>query len=169
MSAQVIKEAMEKVEAFMQTQTGPEPDSRATAVMEAGLKCRVESASGKFIYTDMPDSVGGTATANSPGWLMRAAVASCDACLLTMRAARTGVVLDSVKVSVDGWSDGRGMFLDQGISPGSTELRVLFEVESASASRAQIQALVNWVIEHSPVGTDMSQAVKVAYELKTGH
>jgi uncharacterized OsmC-like protein len=58
----------------------------------------------------VPEAVGGNATAGSPGWLLRAAVASCDATLLTMRAARLGLNLESVEVRVEALSDGRGMF-----------------------------------------------------------
>ena len=116
----------------------------------------------------MPESIGGTATANSPGWLSRAAIASCDATLLAIRAARTGIELDSIEVSVDAMSDGRGMFLDEGISPGSTEVRIHFRICAKDVSRAQLQELVDWVVEHSPVGTDIAQAVDVSVELELG-
>ena len=109
----------------------------------------------------MPEAVGGNATAGSPGWLLRAAVASCDATLLTMRAARLGLTLESVEVRVEALSDGRGMFLDEGVSPGSTQMRICFKIKAPRVSADEIQDLVQWVSEHAPVGTDIAKAVEV--------
>lgn len=167
MTTQDIRNAIESVEKQLQSQTGPEPDICATATIEDGLRCCIQSPDGKFVHTDMPRSVGGTATSNSPGWLLRAAIASCDATLLAMRAARKGIDLDSIKVRVDAMSDGRGMFLDEGISPGSSEIRVLFDIRARNVSRDEVQELVDWVTAHAPVGNDISQSVEVLYELKT--
>lgn len=167
MATQDIRKAIEAVEIHLQSRTGPEPDTCATAVVEEGLRCRIQSPDGRSVSTDMPASLGGTATFNSPGWLMRAAIASCDATLLAMRAARKGIELDSIMVRVDAKSDGRGMLLDEGISPKSSEIRVLFDIRARNASREQIQELVNWVTAHAPVGNDISHAVEMSYELKT--
>lgn len=119
MTTQDIRKAIEGAEKNMRSQKGSEPDVCATAIVENGLRCCIQSPDGKFVYTDMHESVGGTATINSSSWLLRAAIASCDATLLAMRVARKGFELDSIKVKVDAMSDGRGMFLDEGISPGS--------------------------------------------------
>jgi len=163
-----IKNAIVSIEKYFETKTGPEPDVSATAVVENGLMCHIQSPDGRSVRTDMSEAVGGTATANSPGWLCRAAIASCDATLLAIRAARTGIELDKIEVRVDAMSDGRGMFLEEGISPASTEVRVLFNVSAKDVSREQIQELVDWVVEHSPVGNDIARAVNMVVELKTG-
>jgi uncharacterized OsmC-like protein len=168
MPVTTIKKAIIKVEDYFKTklETGPRSDIRATAVMENGLRCCTRSPDGKAVHTDMSEAVGGTATANSPSWLLRAAIASCDATLLTMRAARKGIKLDSVEVNVDAMSDGRGLFLDEGVSPGSSEVRIQFRVGAKGVSTEQLQELVDWVINHSPVGTDIAQAVDVTVELE---
>jgi uncharacterized OsmC-like protein len=114
----------------------------------------------------MPATVGGSATANSPGWHLRAALASCDATLLAMRAARLGLQLDSIEVRVEASSDGRGMFLDDGISPGSSEMCLHFKIGAGSASSEQIEDLVHWVEQHSPVGSDILQAVRLRSEIE---
>jgi uncharacterized OsmC-like protein len=162
-----IKNAIIEVEKYCENKTGPEPDICATAVVESGLMCRIHSPDGKSVTTDMSEFVGGTATANSPGWLMRAAIASCDATLLAMRAARLGITLDKIEVKVDASSDGRGMFLDTGISPASSEVRILFNVSAKDVTREQIQEMVDWVVAHSPVGNDISRAIDVFVELET--
>jgi len=113
----------------------------------------------------MPTSVGGSATANSPGWHLRAALASCDATLLAMRAARLGLELDNIEVRVEASSDGRGMFLDEGIAPGSDEMCVYFKIGANGVSQQQIKALVHWVEQHSPVGADIKRAVDVHSEI----
>lgn len=164
-----IQKAIVSVEEYYKnkTATGPKADVRATAVIENGLKCRIQSPDGKTVNTDMSESVGGNATANSPGWLSRAAIASCDATLLAMRAARKGVKLDTIEVSVDAMSDGRGMFLDEGVSPGSSEIHIRFSVSAKEVSKEQLQELVDWVVAHSPVGTDIARAVNVSVEIES--
>jgi uncharacterized OsmC-like protein len=144
---------------------GPRPDTPARAVVERGLRCRVHSPDGKSIFTDMSASLGGSATANSPGWLSRAAIASCDATLLAIRAAYQGIELDSIEVNVYASSDGRGMILDEGILPGSSEIRVLFNIGTRKASAEQVRELVDWVVTHSPVGSDISRTVDLRVEI----
>src|SRR3982751_5648312 len=60
-------------------------DSAATAVLVDGLQVRVEGPAGESLVTDMPTSVGGGLAGPSPGWLLRAALASCEATLIAMR------------------------------------------------------------------------------------
>ncbi len=43
-------------------------DRAAVAVIESGLRCRVEDPEGAVIFTDMPVAVGGGNTAPTPGW-----------------------------------------------------------------------------------------------------
>ena len=163
-----IGSAVESVEQTLKTQVdpGPQPDLPATAIIEDGLRCRIQAADGRAIYTDMPTHVGGSATANSPGWHLRAALASCDATLLAMRAARVGVALDSIEVRVEASSDGRGMFLDEGISAGSSEMRIRFRIGAGDASRRQVEELVRWVEQHSPVASDITRAVDLRSEIE---
>ena len=53
--------------------------------------------------------VGGGGPAPSPGWLLRAANASCIATLIAMRAAELGARLDGLEVVVDSESDDAGL------------------------------------------------------------
>lgn len=62
-------------------------DAPATAVREEGLRFRVDGPAGA-VTSDMSNAVGGGVTAPTPGWLLRAALASCDATLVAMEAAR---------------------------------------------------------------------------------
>jgi uncharacterized OsmC-like protein len=165
---QDIGKAIKSVEHYFQSLTSPGPraDVPATARIEDGLKCRIEGPDGSAIYTDMPKSIGGSATANSPGWHLRAALASCDATLLAMRAARLNLKLDSIEVRVEATSDGRGMFLDEGISPGSPAMNLYFKIGASDVSPEQIEDLVHWVEQHSPVGADITRAVQVHSDIE---
>ena len=95
-------------------------DSSATAVIE-GLKSRVEGPNGATLVSDMPKGVGGEDSAPSPGWLLRAAIASCDATVIAMRAAQEGVELSTLEVTVDSESDDQGLLgMDEARSAGSS-------------------------------------------------
>ena len=67
------------------------PDKAATAVLEEGLRCRAEGSKGTTLVTDMPKSIGGGGSAPTPGWFLRAALATCDTTVIAMRAAQLGV------------------------------------------------------------------------------
>ena len=170
MNSSEIGAAVELIEGYYRDKAppGPQADISATAMIEKGLRCRIEAPDGYAIHTDMPTAVGGGASCPSPGWHFRAALASCDATLLAMRAARLGIELDDIRVRVETSSDGRGMFLDEGISPGSTEVRIYFRLSGDDLDEAAKQSLVDWVVEHSPVGTDVVRAVDVSAEIETG-
>ena len=163
-----IGQAVARVENHLQSQNDPGPcaDMPATATVIDGLHCRIESPDGNAIHTDMPPSVGGDASANSPGWMLRAALASCDATLLAMRAARQGLQLERIEVTVEASSDGRGMFLDEGINPGSADMCLRFRIAPGNASAEQVRALVHWVETHSPVANDIIRAVTVRSEIE---
>ena len=78
-----------------------------TAVMEGGLKCRATGDSGQSVVTDMPEAVGGGGSAPSPGWLSRAALATCDATRIALRAAELGKAMLSIN-AVKGFEIGSG-------------------------------------------------------------
>ena len=164
MQSNDIGKAVRSAEDYLRSQTSPGPraDVPATASIEDGLRCRIETPDGHAIYTDMPKSVGGS----SPGWHLRAALASCDATLLAMRAARLGLKLDSIEVRVEATSDGRGMFLDENISPGSAAMHLTFKIGASDVSTEQIKELVDWVEQHSPVAADITRAVELQSDIE---
>jgi uncharacterized OsmC-like protein len=99
-------------------------DSVARAHLVDGLVVNVVGPGGETLRTDMPTGIGGTATAASPGWFLRAAAASCMASLVAIRAASTGIALRSVDVEVDSESDDRGILgLDSSIAAGVLSTR----------------------------------------------
>ncbi|NKX55728.1 OsmC family protein [Arthrobacter mobilis] len=144
-------------------------DSAATAVVEEGLRVRVDGADGASVVTDMVTGIGGGGTAPSPGWLFRAAHASCVATLITMRAAEAGVTLTRLEVTVDSESDDRGILgLDDGMPAGPLAARVVVRVASAGADEAAVRGIVAWAAAHCPVDDAVRRPVPVELEVETG-
>jgi uncharacterized OsmC-like protein len=142
-------------------------DSSALARIESGLLVTVSGPAGESLRTDMPLGIGGTATAPSPGWLLRAAAASCVASLIAIRAAATNVTLGSVEVEVDSESDDRGILgLDDAIPAGALSTRVIASIEAPGLDLPALEALVRWAIEHCPVTDTISRAVPLEIEIR---
>jgi uncharacterized OsmC-like protein len=140
-------------------------DAAATAVHEAGLRFRVDGPMGS-LTSDMAKSVGGGATAPTPAWLLRAALASCDASLVAMEAARDGVELTDLQVTVDSESDFRGILgVDDSLDPGPLELRVRIQVAASNASEDQLREIVERAEARSPVRDVVAREIPMTTEI----
>jgi uncharacterized OsmC-like protein len=142
-------------------------DAAATAVREKGLRFRIDGPNGA-VTSDMSASVGGGATAPTPGWLLRAALASCDATLVAMEAARDGIELSDLTVSVESESDFRGVLgVNGGAHPGPLAIRVRIELAAADATEAQLRKIVQRAEAHSPVRDAVVREVSMTTEVVT--
>lgn len=142
-------------------------DSVATAVVEAGLRCRVEGPNGAAVYTDMPGGVGGDDTAPSPGWLARASLAACDATLIVMRAAELGIDLQSVEVVVDSESDDRGLLaVDESVPAGPIGIRTRIRITAPDVDPGVLQELIEWAERHAPVSDAFRRSVPSTTQLE---
>lgn len=131
----------------------------ATATLTGGLKCRVTGPHGAQVETDMPPAMGGGAAAPNPGWFFRASLAACCATAIAMRAARQGITLTKLEVTVEADGDNRGLLgLDDDISAGHSALRTNVTISAENATAQQLGALVRWADEHSPVGCTVRDA-----------
>src|SRR5512143_2343323 len=100
-------------------------DKEAVAVIEAGLRARASGPDGQTLVCDMARGLGGTATAPSPGWMMRAALANCEAIMIALRAAQLGIHLNTLEVRVESVSDDRGMLgMDNSKPAGPLNIKV---------------------------------------------
>lgn len=143
-------------------------DSAATATVVDGLVVRVTGPNGATLTTDMVPSVGGTATAPSPGWLLRAAEASCVATLITMRAAMLGLTLDTLEVTVDSVSDDRGLLgIDDDVPAGPLTGRVAIRLTASGVEPETLEAIAHWGVKHCPVCDAVERPVPVAIEVET--
>ena len=144
-------------------------DGAASAVIEDGLRVRTTGANGEDVVTDMVTGIGGGGSAPSPGWMFRAANASCIATLIAMRAAELGIRLDGLTVDVDSESDDAGLLdVDAAVPAGPLSMRVVVRVEAASGSDDQVRDVIRWGVAHCPVCDAVKRAVPVELEISVG-
>jgi uncharacterized OsmC-like protein len=154
MAIDAIRDAQEKL---ARTIGGNPENARgknvpATATLRDGLAFQVTGPRGESVQSDMPPAMGGAAAAPGPGWLMRAALASCTGTVIAMRAAKLGIELTTLEVTVDSESDNRGILgLDDQISAGLYGMRTQVRIGAANAGTEQLREIVQWADVHSPV------------------
>jgi uncharacterized OsmC-like protein len=139
----------------------------ATARLVEGLRCDLQGPYGERLTTDMPPAMGGAAAGPNPGWLMRGAIASCTATVVAMRAAKLGIELNELEVSVETDSDMRGILgLDESISAGHQSIRMRVRIGSPSATPQALRELVEWAEAHSPVGCTIKDSPACKLEVQ---
>jgi uncharacterized OsmC-like protein len=162
MSQQVIGAALDKAAAMLvaQPQSACRKNAPATASYDGGLKFSISGPNGEEAESDMPGGVGGSGSAPAPGWMLRAALASCTGSLIAMRAAKLGIAIDKLDVQVDSDSDDRGLLgLDDSVSAGLSNLRASVRIRSQGVQAAELEALVRWADRHSPVSCTLRPAL----------
>lgn len=141
-------------------------DSAARALVEDGLRVRVEGPNGEALVTDMPPAVGGGGAAPSPGWFLRAATAACVASLATMRAARLGWTGFRCEVEVDSESDDRGILgIDASVPGGPLSMRIHLTMAADGAGLDRLEELAVWAVDHCPVSDAVRRGVPVHIEV----
>ncbi len=168
MSSEAIRDALEKLSQTIREH--PEKaggkNSAATATLREGLGFQIAGPRGEKAETDMPRAMGGAAAAPNPGWLLRAALASCIGSVITMRAASLGIALETLEVAVESESDTRGMLgLDEKISAGLSGLQTRVRIGAANAGADQLQEIVRWAAEHSPVACTLRETAGKGVEV----
>jgi uncharacterized OsmC-like protein len=142
-------------------------DSAARARLTSGLVVEVTGPGGERVITDMPSGIGGTASAASPGWLFRAAAASCVASLIAIRAEASGTTVRAIDVEVDTESDDRGIIgLDPDIPAGALSMKVAVSIDAPDMDHAAREALVARAVEHCPVTDTAARAVPISVEVR---
>ena len=164
-----ISEAVERATTYLTAH--PEEaryrDSAARAHLSSGLVVDVTGPTGESLRTDMPTGIGGTATAPSPGWFLRAAEASCVAALVAIRAASLGIELESVDVEVDSESDDRGILgFEDDVPAGALAVKVVVSIEAPEANRGTVDAIASWALDHCPVMDTVRRAVPIELEVR---
>lgn len=163
-----IRTAMEAATAYVgeHADEARYTDSPAVARVIDGLRIRVEGPGGEVLETDMPAGVGGSGAHPSPGWFMRAAVASCVASLATMRAAQLGWTGFSVEVDVDSESDDRGILgMDASVPAGPLSMRVALRMSADAIGLDGLEELAVWAVDHCPVSDAIKRGVPVHVEV----
>jgi uncharacterized OsmC-like protein len=168
-SPEPIRDAVAKATAYLSDHPDEARyrDAHARARLRDGLAVDVDGPGGEKLRTDMPRGIGGAAKSPSPGWFLRAALASCVAALIGVRAATEGVTLGDVEVVVDSESDDRGILgLDPAIDAGALSIRIVVSASAPGVARADLEALVHWAIKHCPVSDTVSRGVPLELEIR---
>lgn len=169
MSHSGIREAIENLSAAISADPAKarSKNAPATARLTEGLKCEVTGPQGQRVATDMPPAMGGTASAPNPGWYMRGALASCTATVIAMRAAKLGVTLETLEVTVESDSDNRGLLgLDEKVSAGQKAVRTTVKIRG-NAPAQTLREIVAWSDAHSPVGCTVRDGPDCSLEILT--
>jgi uncharacterized OsmC-like protein len=164
-----IRRALDAVAAryAAQPETALATDRPAVAVVLDGLRCKAEGPHGAVVISDMPRGIGGGASAPTPGWYLRAALATCDATVIAMRAAQLGVVLTTLEVTVDSRSDSRGLLgVGDAVPAGPLDMRVHVRIGADAVAPGQLREIVEWAEAHSPVGDAVRRAVPSRMEIE---
>lgn len=168
MSIEQIRESLDQVARHFidHPEDAVSQDKPAVAILESGLRCRATGPNGATLVTDMPPAIGGTATAPTPGWFLRAALANCDATVIAMRAAQLGIVLTQLEVTVGSESDNRGLLGVGDAAPaGPLGVHVAVRIAAEGASEQQLRDIVRWAEQHSPVNDAVRRAVPVTMDV----
>lgn len=98
-----------------------------TAVIQDGLTCTFTQGEVSAMI-DMPEIMGGDATAPTPGFYARAGIAGCISIGIKQTAVMAGVVFDKVEVEIEtDFDDGAAMGLSE-TSAAPTETRLIIHV-----------------------------------------
>ncbi|MDM0018142.1 OsmC family protein [Variovorax saccharolyticus] len=173
MAAEEIAAAWRRAESVLQRrpESGLHDDSTATARWDGGLRIAASHANGAQMLTDMPVELGGTGDRVTPGWLLRAGVASCTATRIAMSAAAQGIALRSLEVSTSSRSDLRGLLgmadadgAPVGAGPRDVEMRV--RIAAPGVSDERLRALVEESCRCSPMACALQDAVPLALHIE---
>jgi uncharacterized OsmC-like protein len=141
-SLSTIKTALERTSKALTLKPalGRDTGISKTRIRE-GLTCDVQEGNWKF-RVDMPASVGGNASAPSPGVYGRAALGSCLAIGYMMQAASLGISIQSLEVEVQAdFDDGVLLGVHQDVPPGYTEVRYTVTIESDAPEQDILRVL----------------------------
>ena len=168
MGMEQIAASMERVASVLRRkpQAGVSEDSAATARWEGGLRASVRSDAGLSVATDMPLELGGEASAVTPGWLLRAGLASCAVTRIAMAAAAEGITLQTLEVRATSRSDVRGMLAipepdGRPVPAGPLTMELHVRIGAPGFSAERLRALVASTTGCSPVTCAVEQPLPV--------
>jgi uncharacterized OsmC-like protein len=166
MSNRNVREALERAQRlFRERPSAATKSVPANAVWQNGLACEISGPEGQRVVTDMAKPLGGCDTGPSPGWLLRASLASCTATAIAMRAAVRGIELRELEVVVHADTDVRGAVGIDGISLALSEMRMAVKIGSDGAAEEQLREIVEWAASHSTVAATLHEGRTAALEV----
>lgn len=161
-----IREALERnVKAVSLRPSIGQGTAITRARLRPGLACDVEDGNWRFTV-GMSEKYGGTNEGPNPGVYGRAALASCLAMGYAMWAARLGVQIDSLEVSVEADYDVRGeLGVSDDVPPGYLAMRYIVAVES-DAAEEDVMRMLDTADRYSSWRDDIVRAVPLRREVR---
>lgn len=146
-------------------------DAPATARWQGGTRFVSSHANGMSVATDLGTGLGGTGDQVSPGWLMRAGLASCAATSILMSAAAAGIELTALEVVARSRSDTRGLLgmtdADGApIAPGPSGMQLIVRIAAPGISDERLRALVEESQRRSPVPCAIQTPVPIELRIE---
>ncbi len=146
-------------------------DRPAVVRWDGDLRARALHDNGTEIVTDMPAEIGGADAGVTPGWLMRAALASCAVTRIAMLAAEQGLVLRTLEAEARSRSDARGLLGVPDVDgnavpagPGDVQLHVRIGADGVGPER--LRELVFASAPLSPITCALQAPVAVAMHVE---
>ncbi|MGC4010160.1 MAG: OsmC family protein [Pseudomonas sp.] len=175
MSSETILAAQQRLTRLVQQRPGVAlvEETPAIAQWEGAGKTHTRHPDGNVIHTDLPRELGGDGERVSPGWLLRAAMASCAVTRIAMLANETGVALQQLEAEVGSVTDVHGLLGlsredGQAASPGPAHARLQVRIASAGVPQEQLRELVAEAIRLSPMVAAFRDAIPVQLDIDTG-
>ncbi len=167
MSSLRVRDALERLRrVFLERPAAARrASSTATSVWQEGLRFVTTGPAGEKALTDMPEAMGGNAAGCNPGWLLRAAMASCAGTVVAMQAARRGIELTSIEVTVDSESDARGLVGIDGVPTSLSNLRMTIRLGADNIPESVLRELAGWAATESVVSRTLREGPPVTVEI----
>jgi uncharacterized OsmC-like protein len=175
MTAATIANAIQRVRTIFtrRPESALHADDPAIAHWEQGLRVVCRHANGIQMATDMPRELGGEGNEVTPGWLLRAALASCLASRIALEAAARNIAIARLEVVATSESDARGLFgmTDDGgerVDPGPRTVQLRVRIAAPDVPAETLHAMIAESNRCSPVQCAVEKPVPVSLHIDVG-
>lgn len=173
MTVETIATAMDRVSAALtrKPHAGLKDDLPATVRWAGGLRTVARTEAGTEVATDMPAAIGGDDSGPTPGWLLRAGVASCAVTRIAMEAAARGISLAMLEAHVTSRSDLRGLLRvpapdGSAVPAGPLAMDLHVRIGAPGVDAERLRALVQATPGCSPLTCAVEQPLAVGLHIE---
>jgi uncharacterized OsmC-like protein len=159
--ADVKAAVMKSIEAIQANPKASKIFFKANTELQEDVRCLAKVRTFEPMVIDEPPELGGQDAGPNPVELLLVALGTCQEIVYSAYAAVMGVKLDSVKVSLRGDIDLKGLFdLDDETPAGYTKIRFETNIES-DADEETLKSLIETVEAHCPVMDSLTRPVHI--------
>ena len=135
------------------------------SLVGGGTSCEIADGGWRML-ADLDAGSGGDGAAPDPGVFGRGALGACMVLGYELWAARLGVRIDAVCVTVESDYDARGMYaLDDAVTPGWLAVRCTIEVTSPD-DPARVAEVIEQSHRYSPLVADIARPVPLTWDIR---